>query len=69
MKAKETCNKPILFGGDYGEDPVEFNCNLPKGHKGRHKATGKGLDGELYSLTFTDPIKDEKVDDQDRFKE
>jgi hypothetical protein len=59
MKTAKICNKKLNFADDFGDNPCTFHCGLPKGHKGKHKETGEMFNGQLYSVTFTNPIKEE----------
>lgn len=65
----DVCNKEMEFADDFGDNPCTFHCNLPKGHKGKHRETGKGFNGQTYRLTFTDEDDMSNYDNQDRFKE
>lgn len=51
-KKKETCAAVIKFGDDYGEHVTTFHCQLPPGHKGKHKEQAKQGDGIDYLLEW-----------------
>jgi hypothetical protein len=47
------CNSKIQFGDDKGNNGVTFHCQLEKGHKGKHKETGKVFKNKKTKLYRT----------------
>jgi len=41
MAKEQKCDATIEFGDDYGDNSTTFHCELKKGHRGKHKETGR----------------------------
>ncbi len=50
-KESSTCDEPIAFGDDYGDNETTFHCQLPEGHPGDHEESGD-MYGTPYVLKW-----------------